>query len=212
MKMPAVFACCLLLVQWSPGWLQAADEKGRELRELYSKEIALITIPAEKLPAGCRLAPYEPGANFLPSNPAAITDPKLLPLILMPLLSLTDGATVEVILTEVEAGFSAVYHDGNDRREIGVNLLLFKEEDEAEKRFSEFPTEDANAIRQGRLVLVIWSDGTPSGAEQQMRKYFEERMAGKKASSDSNKEGAANGSQPNRSETDRTSSAAGSRR
>lgn len=170
-----VASSTILLAQADAQSAEELNNKSRDLSQLYSSEIELITIPTDRLPASCRIISDDESGPFLPSNPAAVTDSRLLGIVLSP-FGPTDVSLYETIPKEIEAGFSAVYHDGDDRREIRVNLLLFNDEDEARQRYEAFCPMSGLIFLEGRHVLTFWSDGTPTGTEQEIANYFGERM------------------------------------
>lgn len=144
------------------------------LQGKFRRELALIVVPAEKLPEGCRLAPMDKGSKFLPANPTATEDSRLVPLIAVGigLFAVADPASVT---NDIECAFTAVYHDA-DGKETGVNLLLFKKGKTAKAYFKKLePKSSFPLIHGDRYLMGIWTDNPNQELSNWMKAYFHKK-------------------------------------
>ena len=141
-------------------------------------DLLRLTVPAEKLPAGCQLAPTEGGP--VATNPSMVTDAQFLGMmhaaIFLPLPEDPTGADQLTAArsravreaapgraTRVEAGYVAAYREESGFHEIGVFALRVKDPS-AEAPIPNTPR--STTITKGSVVIFTWVDGRPASPDR----------------------------------------------
>ena len=124
----------------------------------YRAELALVRVPASRLPPGCVLARRTGSAPIYPAttNPFATEDRELIGFV----AALIGGRRFDP--TTVLAAITALYHDGDERREIGVWGLRFETERAASQAYATIastrPPQRGLLLRKGPMVVLVWRD------------------------------------------------------
>ena len=145
------------------------------------QDLAQLTVPANQLPAGCRLI-SRTGA-FIPTNPAIVTDPKTLGfmhgLVFGPGPSDRDdvrktppgspgaAAIADAMLARaarIDVGYAAAYEETGGAHEIGVFALRLKDPSAETGQGSKTPR--SAMVRKGSVVIFSWADLVPSKSDQ----------------------------------------------
>ena len=145
-----------------------------ELGRKYRAELALVQVPASRLPAGCALARTIGSAPIFPAttNPQATEDRQLIGFV----AALVGGRRIDP--ATVLAAITALYHDGDQSREIGVWGLRFETERAALEAYgtiaSTGPPTRGLLVRKGPMVVLVWRDkGVRDAAFDAISAYIE---------------------------------------
>jgi hypothetical protein len=163
----------LVLAMLSVGHGVATGQTGQDLAQL--------TVPANQLPAGCRLISRAGG--FIQTNPAIVTDPKTLGFMhalvfgpepgelddvgRTPPTSPNAAALVEGMVARaarIEVGYAAAYEETDGAHEIGVFALRLKDPSAEKAPGSRTPR--SAIVRKGSVVIFSWSDLLSTRSDQ----------------------------------------------
>ncbi len=129
-----------------------------ELGRKYRAELTFVQVPASLLPPGCVLARTTGSAPIFPAttNPHATEDPQWIEFV----AALIGGRRFDP--ATVLAAITALYHDGERGREIGVWGLRFETEQSALEAYgtivSTGPPKRRILMRKGPMVVLVWRD------------------------------------------------------
>ncbi|MCH7856751.1 MAG: leucine-rich repeat domain-containing protein [Gemmatimonadetes bacterium] len=155
-----------------------------------------LTVPAELLPEGCRLASQGgfPFSDPMDSNPVITNDPQVIGLLAGFILdddaelrarleAVTDGTESRLLqewMREQPARIEAVYTAAylvEDDREMMVWALLFKEGEDhqqTEGRRTMFGANKAQRLTRESMVITVWTAGEDTSCYDAIRRFLEQ--------------------------------------
>ena len=155
-----------------------------------------LTVPAELLPEGCRLASQGgfPFSEPMDSNPVITNDPQRIGLLARFILdddaelrarleAVTDGTENRLLqewMREQPARIEAVYTAAylvEDDREMMVWALLFKEGEDhqqTEGRRTMFGANKAQRLTRESMVITVWTAGEDTSCYDAIRRFLEQ--------------------------------------
>jgi hypothetical protein len=159
------------LAQQSTAGGAPSSETPKETRE-HGDLLALVTVPAQALPADVRLVERVRTAPLIPAtrNPDVLVDPQRIKPV-----AVFFGIRDQSALAPVRAAAVAVYQEREPANEIGVYGLSFCDRKAAREHFKRLVKgkDDPPFLRKGRLLLYIWKDdGASDSALEAIRHYF----------------------------------------
>lgn len=157
----------LLIVPLSAAGDEPADKSP------YREQLELLTVPASKLPAGCKLITATKTASIIGAegNPSVSQHPELIGRVAFLGFELGDGKKKRP--TGIDAAIVVLYQDQTPANEIGVYALVCKDEQTAAELLKEIPKRLRTEVdRKGSLLIRIWKDdGASKAAYQAVRDY-----------------------------------------
>ncbi len=165
------FLVLVLALAISP--LAAADEPAE--KSPYHEQLERLTIPAEKLPAGCTLMAGMKTASLIGAtgNPSVFQDPELLGRIAFLGFALGDGK--ENRPAGIDAAMVLMYQDQKPANEIGVYALICRDEAAAKRIHTELSRGlQPDVARCGTTLIRVWKDeGASERSFQAVRDYYQ---------------------------------------
>ncbi len=132
-----------------------------------------LRVPAERLPSGCRLAPFGEGwrSPFLPltSNPGLITDPAALDFM---------GAFLTPVARarEIEIGYAGIYQQGDRGSETGVYAVRLKPGiNEQLRKGPPGRGPGPPVLVKGRVAIIVWTDAQTTECRDAIYDYLASR-------------------------------------
>jgi hypothetical protein len=148
---------------------ESTDNSQREFKAVLS----FLRIPDRSLPNGVRLVDKIVTAPIVgvEENPGAMIEREK-----FVFLGELMGLPKAKVIANVEAGFAALYCDGDPRNEIGVYALQFKSDADSLRTLDQLveKADSGYLFRKGRLLIRVWKDpGASESALKVVKEYFE---------------------------------------